>query len=318
MDEGFIKIPRSFLRDPLWRDLTPTYKCIFLTLLELAVYKPTKFDDAGNIVDLTPGQVCISIRQLAKLCGHGISKNDIERALTKFLKYEFVRQEVRHFKSVITICFLESYEQEKNQSETGKETSLRQFRDSFETQKKKDKKERKKEIEKDITREDLDSKKILTLPEISSKLDELSANLAPETTQHNMYYPDSECETHAIASNLKSYQTFKISITEQEHEKLVEAHGEDLLAEAYAILDQWKSTKDKKIISKHSDYGRLTHWVITAARKKRVEERELKIREKRASEQEAGKSTQWGTPTIDRRTKNQDGTIDDQKYKDLF
>src|SRR5688572_28247292 len=39
-----IRIPRSLLDNPLWQDLPPTYQAVFYKILELALYKPRKFD----------------------------------------------------------------------------------------------------------------------------------------------------------------------------------------------------------------------------------------------------------------------------------
>ncbi len=139
MFEGYIKIPRSLLRNPLWIDLPPAYKEVFLVILEHVVYgAKQEFDDHGKIITLLPGQICITIRGLQDLCGKYISKNEIERAIKKLFLYQFVRQEVRHVKTILTITHKDTYDMILKEGETTIETRLRQDRDKIETQIKKE------------------------------------------------------------------------------------------------------------------------------------------------------------------------------------
>lgn len=140
---GYIRIPRSLLNDPLWKKLSLAYQHIFIVLIEHACYQPRKFDDHGEIIELLPGQICISIREFKKLCHDQISKNDIERFFLKLKLYGFLRLEVRHRKSIITITHPDTYELIKQVHETTNETNLRQTRDKLETQTNKDNKEKK-------------------------------------------------------------------------------------------------------------------------------------------------------------------------------
>jgi hypothetical protein len=128
----FVRIPRSLLKDPLWIDLPPTYHHVFYVILENVCFMPKKFDDHGSIIDLLPGQLCATYREITKLCGPFADKNIVERSLRKFEKYEIVRLEVRHTKTIITITHSDTYELIKMASETTIETKLRQDRDTKE------------------------------------------------------------------------------------------------------------------------------------------------------------------------------------------
>lgn len=117
LNNGFISLPRALLQDPLWRGANIKHQHIFLVVLELVCYRPQKFNDHGKILNLKPGQVCISERELLKHCGRGISRNDIQSAIKYFKLVDFFSQEVSHIKNVITISHRETYELIKNASE---------------------------------------------------------------------------------------------------------------------------------------------------------------------------------------------------------
>jgi hypothetical protein len=54
-----------------------------------------------------------------------------------------------------------------------------------------------------------------------------------------------------------------VSIAQDEHDKLVEKFGVDLVKEGYEDLSEWKDSADPKTVAKHkSDYRRLRKWVI--------------------------------------------------------
>ena len=141
-DEGFVKLPRSLWNDPQWKSARPKYKLVFMTLLFNASFTQKTFSISNNIVTIGPGQFCTSIRNLIDLCNDGIKfkedkvdKNIVERSVSLFTKIGFVRQEVRHGKSIFTITHNELYEHFQKQSETGSETKVRQNRDTNEERK---------------------------------------------------------------------------------------------------------------------------------------------------------------------------------------
>lgn len=144
---GYFSIPRSLIEDPLWYDLPDSYQRVFITLLSIACYKPRKFDNRGHLIDLFPGDLCITIRELSEKCGKWTSKNDVERALNKFLTFGWitknVRQESRQYKSILSITHKDTYELIIRGCETECETKLRQNLDKTETQKNKENKDKK-------------------------------------------------------------------------------------------------------------------------------------------------------------------------------
>jgi hypothetical protein len=90
-------------------------------------------DDHQVLIDLKPGQLCCSLRQIAEWAQ--LTKNDVERGIDRFSKVKILRQEVIHRKSIITITHKETYDLIINYSETINETKVRQERDKSETQK---------------------------------------------------------------------------------------------------------------------------------------------------------------------------------------
>lgn len=137
--KGYIRIPRSLLNDTLWRELTPKCHHIFFVILEHAVFRQTEFISNNQIFILQPGQFCTTIRKLVELSSGEISKNDVERSIYKLILCGFLRQEVRHKKSILTISHKDTYDLIIEASETINETIMRQKRDNNETEKNNDK-----------------------------------------------------------------------------------------------------------------------------------------------------------------------------------
>ncbi len=127
-----IRLPHTFLDDPLWIDTPPAQKEVFITVLRHACFLPQKFDDHGHMIDLMPGQFCASIREILKLCGKWISKKNIEDSLQRFKKYRFWGHEVRHKKTLITFTDLRILESLKFYEETTKGTNWGQTGDTKE------------------------------------------------------------------------------------------------------------------------------------------------------------------------------------------
>lgn len=143
MTSGYIRIPRSLLTDPLWETLSLKHQMIFMKILELACYKPRKFDDHGHIIDLEIGQICISERELKSKCHPQISRIDIQRSYVKLILVGFLRQEVSHKKSVLTITHKDTYDLIKKASEPRNEPNLSQTRAKLEPETNKGKKVKK-------------------------------------------------------------------------------------------------------------------------------------------------------------------------------
>lgn len=150
MSNSFIQIPRSLLLDPLWMKLSAKYQIVFIQILSRVCYLPQKFNDHGIILDLKPGQVCTTLREISTWCGDDFSKTEIERCIKKLILCGFCGQEVRHIKSIISITHKDTYDLLVQYSETRNETRVRQDRDRIETQKDKEDKD----ISNDISKEE--------------------------------------------------------------------------------------------------------------------------------------------------------------------
>jgi hypothetical protein len=136
MSEGFIKLPRALLQNPSWKEMPLTYRHVFLTILENSCYKPTTVDAHGNLIHLQPGQFMVTIRRLVDLCDEpDIERGLVERALKRFEKVGFSRQETRHKKTIITITEPSFCEELKIGSETRFTTKSRQNHDIKEERK---------------------------------------------------------------------------------------------------------------------------------------------------------------------------------------
>lgn len=98
---------------------------------------------------------------------------------------------------------------------------------------------------------------------------------------NNIYAPpkgDANCENLPSFSSKKPQKPQKptpqknsdtyspienVTVSKDEHEKLISCYGEDLVNEGYADLAEWKESADPKTVAKHkSDYRRLRKWVI--------------------------------------------------------
>ncbi len=101
--QGHFNIPRSITRSTQYYSMPSKYKVIFQTILDHVSYKSEKFNDHGILIDLEPGQLCISIRELAKISGPDISRDDVVGFLRPTNICQTLRHEVRHRKSIITV-----------------------------------------------------------------------------------------------------------------------------------------------------------------------------------------------------------------------
>jgi len=141
---GYFRFPRELFTSDLWKDLSYEYRHIFMTILNYAAFKPTTQNDHGHIIDIKPGQFLTTYRDLVRLCDdENIDKSKIERALTRFEKCGFSRQETRHVKTLITITEPNICKYLEKENETRNENKTRQDRDKIETQKNNDNKENK-------------------------------------------------------------------------------------------------------------------------------------------------------------------------------
>lgn len=128
---GYVRLPRSLLKDDLWLDFTLIEQGVFLKILELSWFLDEDFcmDDHGVLIYIKKGQCCYTIRKLTEILGKNYTKKRVEAAIVKLKKCRFLGQEVRHTKSIFTILHTDTYNMIGSQQETGKETTSGQDRD---------------------------------------------------------------------------------------------------------------------------------------------------------------------------------------------
>ena len=138
--KGYFKIPRSLRDHPLFESSHAMHRIILYTIIEHVAWKPTKFDDHGTVIDIAPGELCVSLRELSRLSGPGCNKNWVVGALKWFSRAsdsltQILRHQVRHERVVITILHKDTYDQIIYRGQTAGQTAIRQRSDTKEKEK---------------------------------------------------------------------------------------------------------------------------------------------------------------------------------------
>ncbi len=131
---GYFRIPRSLTRAPLWRDADPKVRIIFLTILDHTLFVETQFDDHGRVLTLLPGQFCASLEEIARLCGKTITRVHVQRGLKRLKKFGFLKHEVIHVKTVVTITHIDTYDLIYKVADARSDPRMMQERYNHETQ----------------------------------------------------------------------------------------------------------------------------------------------------------------------------------------
>ena len=92
MSQGFIQLPRAFLESHDWKTLKSSDRIIFITILENAAFAPTKFNNHETIIDLNPGDLCISERDLTDRCAPDITYKMVRGALERLSSRNLISQ----------------------------------------------------------------------------------------------------------------------------------------------------------------------------------------------------------------------------------
>lgn len=111
---GFIKLHRSAFSHPLLQD-GERFRAFFWLVSE-ACWKPTKFDRRGTTITLERGQICVSIRELAKAWKW--SKSAVERFLTRLETETMIETTSGTARGVITICNYDKYQDRDEETGT--------------------------------------------------------------------------------------------------------------------------------------------------------------------------------------------------------
>lgn len=108
---GYLRLPRSFYDDPIWRSFSTEYRSIFMSILINCAWEETTQDDFGILVVVKPGQLLMTQRALTaeafpptddKILLENY-RSTTRRALDKFEKVGFSTQQTTHKKTLHTI-----------------------------------------------------------------------------------------------------------------------------------------------------------------------------------------------------------------------
>ena len=102
-EEGFVRLYRSLIDDPIWLNSTPPQKTVLITLLCMVTWKPRQWDILGKPFVLQPGQCFTSLTQVALRAGLGVTPKIVRNALNRFEKLGFLALERAHRGTLITI-----------------------------------------------------------------------------------------------------------------------------------------------------------------------------------------------------------------------
>ncbi len=132
---GYFIIPRSVTSDDRYKGARLKYQKVLHILFENVAYSPTTHGIGTETINIAIGQFCVSERHLVKICNEEVKfkedlldKNIIHRAVHFWCKCGFVRQEVIHDKTLLTITVPDFYKREKTQSEPASEPEVNQNR----------------------------------------------------------------------------------------------------------------------------------------------------------------------------------------------
>jgi len=280
---GFFKFPRELLTNSIFKSFSYEYRHIFLVIMANVAFKKTVQNDHGVLIELMPGQFLTTFRELEQLCNEKeIDKSKIERALKKFFHVGFSRQETRHTKTIITITEPSICRLIETENETRNETKTRQDRDI-----KEECIERKEEIHNDLAV--VNSYKIFPLhlkkeehshfeekedittiirtstqcTHSENKISELEIKQKEKSKSHNK----SKTKKNQEPAIKKIFFREKVSLTQEQYDKLLSDHGEKLLECMLNKLNVYKGTHEKEY---KSDYFAMKEggWVVKGARKK--------------------------------------------------
>lgn len=127
--EGFIRLYRSLLDDPIWFNSTPAQKSVLITLLCMVSWQPRQWDILGKPIMLQPGQCFTSLPQIAKKAGRGVTPEIVRKALIRFENLGFCTVKSTNRGRLITIVkwrFYQLDEETENRLENRQRTGREQ------------------------------------------------------------------------------------------------------------------------------------------------------------------------------------------------
>lgn len=131
-EDGFIRLYRSLLNDPIWFNSTPAQAKVLITLLCMVTWQPIQWDILGKPIMLQPGQCFTSLPQISQKAGRGVTPDIVRKALKRFENLGFCTVHSTARGRLITIVKWRVY-QLGEKTETRLETRPRPDRDQTKT-----------------------------------------------------------------------------------------------------------------------------------------------------------------------------------------
>lgn len=103
---GFVTIHRQALENPMLDNAARLGAWTWLIMR--AAWKPTKFRIGGKVITLDRGQLCVSVRHLAKQWGW--SKSSVDRFLAELEDEGMLGRDAGHGRLVLTVCKYATYQ----------------------------------------------------------------------------------------------------------------------------------------------------------------------------------------------------------------
>jgi len=107
---GWVSVWGALFCKPIWLNSSPEHKVILIALLGMANHKPKEWEWNGKMCTVDRGQKITSAKSIIKVCGDGVTRQNVRSALARFKKLGFLTIETTKVASKITICNYNSYQ----------------------------------------------------------------------------------------------------------------------------------------------------------------------------------------------------------------
>lgn len=144
---GWIKLHRSFLDHPIWRDVPPAWSRVALAILLMANHQCRKWYDGHDEIEIPAGSFVTSAEKFGVVAG--VSRQQFRDATQLLEKTHFITSKRTNRYTIITVTNWAAYQGDdakENQRSNHQGTSREPAENQPRTTNKKDKKERREEI----------------------------------------------------------------------------------------------------------------------------------------------------------------------------
>lgn len=102
-ENGYFKVWRRLFGHHIWKESTPEQKTVLIVLMGMANHDPGEWEWKGTIIHLERGQMITSLDEIVKLCGKGVTIQNVRTALKRFENLDFLTNESTKSGRLITI-----------------------------------------------------------------------------------------------------------------------------------------------------------------------------------------------------------------------